>query len=257
MKLLTILFSMTLLSIILSPMDIGAENETTITQSTLGEESILFSFAGEVPRKMPKGWSNYSTGDQGLGKWEIRDDNGNKVLAQISQEHFGYHFDIIVFDEFEFKDVEVSLQFKGITGEEDQGGGPVWRYRDENNYYIARANPLENNFRVYKVVDGVRIQMASAHVKIPSLKWHTIKISMIGENIECYFNNTKYLEVNDTTFGKSGKVGLWIKADAVTYFDDVEIKDLSDDGQIPLDSEDKETRYGNLHQRDGTLGKLL
>lgn len=248
---------MILLSIILSSIDIGARNEITIAQLTLRDESILFSFAGETFHKMPKRWSNYSTGNQGIGKWEIRDDNENKILAQISQEHFGYHFDVIVFDDFEFKDVEVSLQFKGVAGEEDQGGGPVWRYRDENNYYIARANPLENNFRVYKVVDGIRIPMASADVKIPSLKWHTIKISMVGENIECTFNGKKYLEVNDATFSNSGKVGLWIKADAVTYFDDVKIKNLNNHGRIPLDSEDEETQYGSLHQHNEILERLL
>jgi len=257
MKLGIILLVMILLSIGLSPTVIWAKSEIIIPQLTLERESLLFSFEEETLYKMPTGWSNYSTGEESVGKWEIRNDNGNKVLAQISQEHFGYHFDVIVFDGSEFKDVEVSLQFKGVAGEEDQGGGPVWRYRDENNYYIARANPLENNFRVYKVVDGIRRQMASADVEISSLTWHTIKIRMVREKVECYFNGKKYFEVNDATFVKSGKVGLWIKADASTYFDDMQIKNLDGHGKRPWDVEDKEFHFISILQHDGMSRRAL
>ena len=75
-----------------------------------------------------------------------------------------------------YDDFELVVKFKGVKGKEDQGGGPVWRYQDNNNYYIARANPLENNYRVYKVVDGKRIQMDSARLKVTSGEWHTIKV---------------------------------------------------------------------------------
>ena len=187
------------------------------------ESGSVFTFDTDEVGKMPAGWSNYVTGKGSLGKWEIRQDNGNQVLAQVSQENFGYHFDVVVWDESDYQNLEITVKFKGVKGEEDQGGGPVWRYLDADNYYIARANPLENNYRVYKVVDGSRKQLASATIDIPTGEWHIIKIRMEANHIECFYDGKKYLDVTDETFKDSGKVGLWTKADAFTFFDDLKI----------------------------------
>lgn len=198
----------------------------TITQEQPENQTktdSVFMFDADEVGKMPVGWTNYYTGKGKLGKWEIRDDGGNKVLAQVSQENFGYHFDVIVLDSSDYQDLEIMVKFNGVKGEEDQGGGPVWRYQDADNYYIARANPLENNFRVYKLIDGNRKQLASADINIPTGEWHTIKITMIANHIECFYEGKKYLDVTDDTFKDSGGVGLWTKADAVTYFDDLKI----------------------------------
>jgi len=197
-----------------------AVQEQNVTQT--GSDSV-FTFDADEIGKMPAGWSNYYTGKGSLGKWEIREDEGNKVLAQVSQKNFGYHFDVIVLDSSDYHDLEITVKFKGVKGEEDQGGGPVWRYQHADNYYIARANPLENNFRVYKVIKGNRKQLASVDIDIPTGEWHTIKIRMSADHIECFYNGKKYLDVTDDTFKDSGKVGLWTKADAFTYFDDLEI----------------------------------
>jgi hypothetical protein len=145
------------------------------------------------------------------------------ALAQMSKENLGYHFSVAVIDNTNYSDVEIELKFKAVDGQEDQGGGPVWRYRDADNYYICRANPLESNFRVYKVVDGNRRQLQSADVDIPSNIWHTMEVEQAGDHIKCWLNDKLYLDVKDDTF-KEGKVGLWTKADAVTYFDDLEIE---------------------------------
>ncbi len=196
------------------------EQTETKTENKAG---TIFTFDADEVGKMPAGWSNYFTGKGGLGKWEIRRDNGGRVLAQVSQENFGYHFDVIVKDETGYRDLEITVKVKGVKGKEDQGGGPVWRYRDPDNYYIARANPLENNFRVYKVVDGRRKQLDSAKIDIPTGEWHTIGISMTSNHIECFYDGKKYLDVRDDTFKGSGKAGLWTKADAFTYFDDLKI----------------------------------
>ena len=168
-------------------------------------------------------WSSHITGNGAPCKWEIINDAGNNVLAQVSKETEDYRFNIIVNDSLQYKNLEINLRFKGVTGNGDQGGGAVWRYQDENNYYIVRANPLENNFRVYKVVNGRRIELQSSNVKINSNQWYDIKITMIDNAIKCYFNNTLELELSDNTFTNSGKIGLWTKSDAVTYFDDFEI----------------------------------
>jgi len=187
----------------------------------ISPQDITFDFENYTLIKAPDGWSTYFTGKGDLGKWQILDDQGNQVLAQTSKENFGYHFDVIVNDELSYKDVEITVKFKGVDGEEDQGGGPVWRYQDANNYYIARANPLENNYRVYKVIDGNRKQLKSVDMEINSGTWYTLKITMKDDEIKCYFDGELKLEATDDSFPNAGKNGLWTKADAVTYFDEM------------------------------------
>ena len=99
----------------------------------------------------------------------------------------------------------------------------MWRYKDANSYYIARMNPLENNYRVYKVVAGKRTQLGSAEIEAPAGKWHTIRIVQDGNHIQCFLNGKLHLDVKDDTFNDAGKIGLWTKADAVTSFDDLSV----------------------------------
>jgi hypothetical protein len=109
---------------------------------------------------------------------------------------------------------------KALAGEDDQGGGLVWRAKDGANYYIARFNPLEDNYRVYKVVDGARKQLGSADFKAAP-GWHTLRVVMSADHIVCYLDGEKRLDVTDSTFKEAGKVGLWTKSDAQTHFDDL------------------------------------
>ncbi len=187
----------------------------------------VFNFDKSAVGILPDGWSSAKTGKGGLGKWIIlKDDSAPSkpnVLAQMSKKNLGYHFSIVIIDETQFADVEIEVNFKAVDGQEDQGGGLVWRYANADNYYICRANPIENNFRVYKVVDGDRRQLQSVKLTIPSNQWHNMKIENRGNHIQCWLNDILYLNVNDDTFSK-GKIGLWTKADAVTYFDDIEVK---------------------------------
>ncbi len=193
-------------------------------------ETKIWNFDNEKQGEIAGGFSNQVTGKGAPGKWEvIKDDTATSIpniIAQISQEYFGYHFSMAVNEKEIYDDFELIVRFKGVKGEEDQGGGPVWRYQDNNNYYIARANPLEDNFRVYKVVDGKRIQMDSARLKVTSGEWHTIRILARKNRIQCFYDEQPYLEVTDDTFLEKGKIGLWTKADAVTYFDDLEVKPI-------------------------------
>lgn len=124
-------------------------------------ETKVWNFDNDKQDEIAGGFSNQFTGKGGSGKWEVmKDDTApslSNVIAQTSQEDFGYHFVMAVNENEVYDDFELTVKFKGVAGEEDQGGGPVWRYQDNNNYYIARANPLEDNYRVYKVVAGKRI----------------------------------------------------------------------------------------------------
>ena len=177
--------------------------------------------------QLPDGWAAAKTGVGPGSVWEVlADTDGKKVLAQTSGEGPNRFFNLCVAERASFADVELSVAFKAMAGKLDQGGGPVWRYKDANNYYIARMNPLEDNFRVYKVVAGKRTQLGSVNVKIPAGQWHTIRVVQRGSHIQCYLDGTLRLDVNDDTFKDAGKIGLWTKADAQTYFADIAAKEL-------------------------------
>lgn len=164
------------------------------------------------------------------GSWEIRElaetPAGAKVLVQTARNR-GATFNLLVFSEPQLKDVDLRVQLKALEGREDQGGGLVWRYQNAGNYYIARANPLENNFRVYKVVDGRRVLLQSARLAL-SPSWHTLRVSMRGNRIECFFDGRSYLKLMDDTFSGAGGIGLWTKADAITAFDSLSVEQLGE-----------------------------
>lgn len=133
-------------------------------------------------------------------------------------------FNLCVVKESNFEDVELSVAFKAIKGKNDQGGGFVWRYQDANNYYICRMNPLEDNYRLYHVVAGKRTQFAGKEgIKVPVGTWHTLKVKMVGDSIECYLDDEKQFDGKDTTIAKAGKVGMWTKSDAQTHFDNFQV----------------------------------
>src|SRR5262249_14797207 len=167
---------------------------------------------------------------KGMSVWKVvADDTAPSktgyALAQTSADCDAL-FNLCVAEGGSFKDVEISVAFKAVKGEKDQGGGVVWRYLDANNYYVARMNPLEDNFRVYKVVAGKRApEFQSVEVKVKPGEWHTLKVVMKGDHIECFLDGKKHLDVKDATFKDAGKVGLWTKADAQTHFDDFQARD--------------------------------
>lgn len=196
------------------------------------DAETVFNFDQDVSGKLPAGWriAHDASGDYGVWSVVKDEDAASKpnVLFQSGHDRKGNQFNLAIAREQRYKDTEVELLFKAIAGDEDQGGGPVWRYKDAGNYYVCRANPLENNFRVYKVVNGHRKEMQSADVKIPTAQWHTIKASMVGHHIKCWLNGKLYLELDDETFDQ-GNIGVWTKADAQTYFDNVEVEPANDE----------------------------
>jgi hypothetical protein len=151
------------------------------------------------------------------------------VLAQLSRDRTAGRFPLAIWDQALFQNGELSVAFKTVDGAIDQAAGIVWRYQNANNYYIVRANALENNVVFYKVENGVRTSIApkglpsrSYGVKhlIPSGRWNTLKVTLNGAKIAVFLNQENLFEAEDTTFQKPGKIGLWTKADSVTYFDD-------------------------------------
>jgi hypothetical protein len=117
----------------------------------------------------------------------------------------------------------LSVTCKPVAGKVDQACGLVFRYRDENNYYLTRANALEDNVRLYYVKDGRRTQIAGWNGKVTSGSWHQLGVEAVGDHFVISWDTKPVLQANDTTFSQAGKVGVWTKADSVTYFDDLTV----------------------------------
>ncbi|HKC24350.1 MAG TPA: family 16 glycoside hydrolase, partial [Thermoanaerobaculia bacterium] len=146
------------------------------------------------------------------------------VLVQTDADTTDYRFPVAVYDGVTAKDVDLSVQFKAISGRGDQGAGIVWRYRDQNNYYITRCNALEDNCTIYHVVKGSRRPFQNKSTKVATNKWHTLKMQAQGDHFMVWFDGEKVLDAKDETFKDAGKVGLWTKADSVIAFDDLTIE---------------------------------
>jgi hypothetical protein len=191
----------------------------------------VFDFENYQVNQLPSGWSQYHAG-AGASNWKILDENGNNVLAQLQNDNKdGSIFNIVVNDEISAKDMVLTVRIKGITGRHDQGGGLIWRFIDEKNYYIVRENPLENNVVLYKVEKGTRTDLPLVDkgrtYGVPVAKlgngWNTLKLEVKGDLFTVYLNNKELFKVKDTTFPNAGKIGLWSKSDAASYFDDYEV----------------------------------
>ena len=147
----------------------------------------------------------------------------SRVRSQISTDQTDYRFPLLISDEGSFQDLDLSVKFKAVSGNIDRAGGLVFRLKDPNNYYIFRANALENNYRLYHVVNGRRSQFAGAKFKVTSGEWHELRVEAVGNKVTCYYDGSKKIEATDNTFKDAGKVGLWTKADSVTHFDDLRV----------------------------------
>jgi len=186
-----------------------------------------FDFENYMTGQLPEGWSQYYTGPGGTD-WKVVDDNGNKTLAQLYSDNPNGHFNIIVNDAISMKDMTLTVRLKGVTGKHDQGGGFIWRFTDKDNYYVVRSNPLEDNVVLYKVEKGKRTDLPlidkgrtyGVDVPVQGDSWHAMKLTVKGDLFTVYLDGNELFKVQDSTFPDAGKVGLWTKADAVTYFDD-------------------------------------
>jgi hypothetical protein len=178
--------------------------------------------------KTPPEWTVAMTNHGRPARWEIVKDMSAAtqpyVLAQVSTDPLRDRYPLAIFNDATFRDGEVSVRLKPVSGREVQAGGIVWRYKDENNYYLARANALEKNVQVFKVENGVRKPlMAGVHHEIPSNAWSILKVAARGNRFQVYMDHRRILQGWDNTFMSGGKVGLWTVADSVTYFDEFRV----------------------------------
>lgn len=182
-------------------------------------EKVMWSFDKDSAGSVPQGFA------VAVGEWKVVEDgtapSKPNALGQTARNR-GSTFNLALVDAKSYKDLELSVSMKAVAGKEDQGGGLVWRASDGKNYYVARYNPLENNYNLYKVVNGRRSEIKGSTARVTE-GWHTLAISMKGDRIECFLDGRKYMEAKDSTFTEAGKIGLWTKADAQSRFDDLTV----------------------------------
>lgn len=190
----------------------------------------VWNFDRDAAGKSPEGFTVALTGQGSIGQWVVVKDatapSQPNVLAQTSQDNTDYRFPIAIAEGTSYRDLALSVRFKAISGKVDQGAGLVFRLKDKDNYYVVRANALEDNFRLYHVVNGRRVQFAGANFKVSSQAWHEIKVEARGNEFKSYYDGQLKITAKDGTFRDAGKIGVWTKADSVIYFDDLTVKNF-------------------------------
>ncbi len=148
-----------------------------------------------------------------------------QVLAQLRGKGAEHNYNLVLIEDTDAMDLDMSVSFLPISGKADMGGGLIWRGKDDRNYYLTRANPLEQNIRVYHVVNGIRKMLKNHDQIIDVRKWHRLHVVNQGCRIQVFYDDMPIFDLCDPTF-KEGRIGLWTKSDAVTYFDDLQLQIL-------------------------------
>ena len=196
----------------------------------MGETAMAdqVNFANDATGAAPRGWTATMTG-QGMPKWTVEEDATAPSKSKVVKQSGQATYPLLLKNGTSVKDGFVEIQFKAISGSEDRAAGIIWRAKDVNNYYIVRANALEDNVVLYKTVGGKRSSLYivgrkggyGVNVPVPPGRWHTLRVEFAESRFKVLFNGHASFEVEDRTFTEAGQVGLWTKADSVTLFDNV------------------------------------
>lgn len=199
--------------------------------------ALTIDFESDHPDAAPSDFTAaVNKGQPGL--WLVERDtgapSGGNAVAQLDEDRTNSRFPVLIYDGLQATDVDLSVRFQPVSGRVDQAAGLVWRYRDANNYYVVRANALEDNVVLYKMENGKRSDLPVKGVSrsygveadVPDHGWGELRVAARGPLFEVYLGERKLFEVEDRTFTGPGKVGLWTKADSVTRFDDLRIANL-------------------------------
>ena len=186
------------------------------------------SFVSTQTGAAPEGWTSTLTGS-GDPRWTVESDETAPSKSKVLKQSGRATYPLLLKNDSSIKDGFVEIKFKAVAGSQDRAAGVVWRAKDANNYYVTRANALEDNVVLYKTVDGVRSPLDivgrkggyGTEVKVPAGTWHSLRIDFSGSSFRVSFNGKQLFEVEDFPFADAGKVGLWTKADSVTLFDEI------------------------------------
>src|SRR5262245_32250629 len=203
---------------------------TLIGGTASAEDTRRIDFENAQVGALPAGVTPALTGSGGPVKWAIVEEagapRGPKVLAQTSADPTDYRFPLAIFAEPVAADISVTVRFKPVAGEGGRAGGIAVRLADKDNYYVVRANALEDNVRLYKVVAGRRVQFAGTNTKVASGAWHQLGLEARGSRFEVFFNGKSLFSASDGSLTAPGRLALWTKSDSVTHFDDLTINPL-------------------------------
>jgi len=190
-------------------------------------EPQTINFDSSKVGALPPDFSTALTGGGGPISWVVQEDSipldGRRVLVQESADDTSYRFPLCIYEKTVARDVAVEVNYKAISGKVDQAGGIVLRYSPEN-YYIARANALEDNIDLFKTVRGKRSKIEEVPIKVTAGEWHTIRFEASGRRLKVAFDGRVVIDTYDSTFSNPGKVGLWTKADSVSAFTNLKIE---------------------------------
>lgn len=206
----------------------GADRPVTVpTSRGTSVDSKAFDFNAEKVGATPSRWTVAETNSGGApATWKVeavKDDAKRKQAVKVETANKEAVFNLLMSEDKFAADLTLRVQVLSGTGEDDQGGGVLWRAKDANNYYVTRWNPLEKNLRVYKVEAGKRTMLKSADIEADAKAWHEISVTHHGSKIAVSFDGKVVAEAEDAAMKDAGKIGLWTKADASTWFDDVDV----------------------------------
>ena len=210
--------------IIAAPLGFG----TMSTHAQTASSEQLWDFDREQPGVLPSQFSIGTLFDgRSAGDWQVlateRAKSSPHVLAQLMAKGAEHAYKVTLVKGTVASDLTLQVSFLPIKGNADMGGGLIWRATDDRNYYLARANPLEQNIRVYRVVKGVRHLLENFDQTIDVRQWHTLRVTHQGCRVNILYDDKQVFDLCDKTF-HAGKIGLWTKSDAVTYFDDLQLQ---------------------------------
>jgi 3-keto-disaccharide hydrolase len=178
-----------------------------------------FSFDRDAAGALPAGWRSGVTG-RGSPKWSVEAEPSAPSKPNVLKQSGSGFFPWCVRPDVSLADGYVETKFKPLGGREDQAGGVVWRWKDGDNYYVARANALENNVSLYYTANGRRNELKYVNAPVPGNSWHTLRVEFSGKRIRVILDGKQYIEMDDAHIAGTGAVGVWTKADSVTLFDD-------------------------------------
>ena len=198
-----------------------------VVQARAGAGEMKTTFDDTKPGGLPTGWEAGITGT-GKARWEVVPDDTAPSPPNVLKQSGEATFTWAAKTDAKIKDGFVEVKLKPVNGKEDQAGGAVFRFQDANNYYVVRANALEDNVVLYKTVNGKRLSLQvkgrmfgyGVDTRVPKGKWSGLRVEFKGNSFTVFFNRKKLFEVEDDTFKEAGAVGVWTKADSVTLFDD-------------------------------------
>ena len=203
--------------------------KATILSLILGSFAVIMTvgFDDQKPGVVPDGWTSAHTG-KGAEKWTVEKDATAPSPPMVLKQSGDCSFSTCVKDDTSLLDGFVQMKFEPLSGKRDESGGIVWRYQDPKNYYVVRANALEDNVVLYKMENGKRSSLEivgrkggyGVKQKVEKNKWQTLRVEFVGDTFAVSFEGKEIFKVKDTTFTKAGKVGLWTKADSEALFDD-------------------------------------